>query len=212
MQGTGLTVMGRFAMWLLIVALLWGSASSLAPARQAAPQKPPKTEERSPATVSREIRHQLLVLPYYSVFDFLSFTLDGATVTLSGQVVRPNLKAQAEAAVKSLEGVNKVINQIEVLPASAADDELRRAVYRAIYEDAALERYAVQPVPSIRIIVNSGRVALEGFVNSASDKNLTALRVNGVPEVLVLRNNLVVSPKGSAPEQNFQSGTAPREK
>jgi hyperosmotically inducible protein len=187
-------------MGLVIAALLSGSASSSAVAQRATPQKPPKTEERSPTVLAREVRHQLQVLPYYSVFDFLAFTLEGSTVTLSGQVLRPNLKAQAEAAVKSLEGVNKVINQIEVLPVSPADDELRRAVYRVIYEDPVLERYAVQPHPSIRIVVKNGNVSLEGSVGSASDKNSAGLRASGVANVQSVKNNLVVQAKGSTSE------------
>jgi hyperosmotically inducible protein len=161
---------------------------------------PTKPEEKSPSSLSREIHHQLLVLPYYSVFDIIGFTLDGKKVTLTGQVVRPTLKSQAEAAVESLEGVAIVVNQIELLPASPADDELRRATYRAIFEDATLARYALQTVPPIHIIVKNGNVALEGTVESVSDKNLASSRAGGVANVHNVRNNLVVQPKGSARE------------
>jgi len=163
-------------------------------------QKQVKPEPKIAPNLAREIHHQLLVVPYYSVFDSISFTLNGSKVTLTGQVLRPTLKASAEAAVRSIEGVDAVTNQIEVLPASPADNELRRAVYRAIYEDSALAGYAVQAVPPIHIIVKNGNVALEGSVNNVADKNLASNRAGGVADVLSLTNNLGVRPKGSAAE------------
>jgi hyperosmotically inducible protein len=110
-----------------------------------------------------------------------------------GQVVRPTLKSDAEAAVKSIEGVTGVENNIEVLPTSPMDDQLRRAVYRAIYGEPALSRYALSAVPSIHIIVKNGNVALEGVADNETDKNLAGLRANGVPNVFSVKNNLVVS-------------------
>lgn len=160
-------------------------------------KKNAKPEEKSPPSLAHQIRHQLLLLPYYSVFDFIGFTLDSSKITLTGQVLRPTLKADAEASVKSLEGVASVVNNIEVLPASPSDDELRRGVYRTIYEDATLARYAVQPNPLIHIIVKNGTIALEGSVDSAADKNLAAARAGSVPNVLSVKNNLVVQPRGS---------------
>jgi len=103
--------------------------------------------------LAREIRHQLFVLPYYSVFDYIAFTLDADKVTLTGYVLRPTLKANAEGAVKSLEGVSSVKNLVEVLPKSPSDDEFRRAVYRSIFEDSTLQRYAALEVPVIHIIL-----------------------------------------------------------
>ncbi len=145
--------------------------------------------------LAREVRHQLTVLPYVSVFDHIAFALNGNNVTLTGQVVRHTLKTQAQAAVKSIEGVGTVVNQIEELPASAGDDDLRRAVYRAIYEDAVLSRYAVEELPSIRIIVKNGGIALEGQVESEADKNRALVRAGFVPSVSGVKNNLVVRPK-----------------
>ena len=145
--------------------------------------------------MAHDIRHQLLMLPYYSVFDYITFSLDGSKVTLSGQVVRPTLRADAEGAVKSIEGVAAVNNLIEVLPKSSADDELRRGVYRAIFEDAALQRYAVSEVPAIHILLKEGSVTLEGAVASESDKRLAATRATGVTGVAGVKNNLAVRAK-----------------
>jgi hyperosmotically inducible periplasmic protein len=145
----------------------------------------------------KEVRRQLQLLPYYSVFDYLSYRIDGDTVTLQGQVVRPTLKSDAESAVKEIEGVTGVVNSIEVLPVSATDDELRRALYRALYNDTALSRYAYSAVAAIHIIVKNGNVTLEGVVDSESDKNLANLRANGVLNVFSVKNNLTIAAKTS---------------
>jgi hyperosmotically inducible periplasmic protein len=142
--------------------------------------------------IVKEVRHQLLLLPYYSVFDNLLFKVDGDKVTLIGQVVRPTLKSDAENVVKSIEAVSSVDNQIEVLPVSAMDDQTRRAVFRAIYGDTALSRYGMSALPSIHIIVKNGNVSLEGVVDSESDRNLANLKANGVPNVFSVTNNLTV--------------------
>jgi hyperosmotically inducible protein len=152
-----------------------------------------RDEPRTRQNIVNEVRHQLVLLPYYSVFDNLAFKLDGEKVVLIGQVVRPSLKSDAEAAVKGLEGVTIVDNQIEVLPLSPMDDQLRRAVYRAIYSDTALSRYGESAVPSIHIIVKNGNVTLEGIADNETDKNLANLRASGVPNVFSVKNNLVVT-------------------
>jgi hyperosmotically inducible protein len=148
--------------------------------------------------LARAVHHQLLMLPYYSVFDNLTYSIDGSKVTLSGQVVRPSLKEHAEAAVKSIEGVSSVVNAIEVLPKSPADNELRRDVYRAIFEDGTLKQYAVETVPAIHIIVKNGTVTLEGSVNSKSDKELAETRARSVEGVQKVVNHLVVHEKQTA--------------
>ena len=150
-------------------------------------------ETKSNQNLIREVRHQLLLLPYYSVFDNLVFKVDGDRVTLEGQVTRPTLKSDAEAAVKSIEAVSGVTNRIEVLPPSPMDDQLRHALYRAIYGDPVLSKYGWSSLASIHIIVKNGRLALEGVVDSEADKNLAGLRANGVPNVFEVKNNLVVS-------------------
>jgi osmotically-inducible protein OsmY len=152
-----------------------------------------RNERKIQENLVKEVRHQLLLLPYYSVFDNLLFKVEGDKVTLLGQVVRPTLKSDAENAVKSIESVASVNNQIEVLPVSPMDDQLRRAVYRAIYGDAVLSRYGMSALPSIHIIVKNGNVTLEGVVDSESDKNLANLRSSAVPNVFSVTNNLTVS-------------------
>jgi hyperosmotically inducible protein len=132
------------------------------------------------------------MLPYYSVFDNLAYRVEGDKVTLEGQVVRPSLKSDAEAAVKSINGVTTVVNNIEVLPPSPMDDQLRRQLYRAIYGEPSLARYGFQAVAAIHIIVKNGHVTLEGVVESETDKNLAKLRANEVPNVFSVQDNLKV--------------------
>jgi hyperosmotically inducible protein len=154
-----------------------------------------RNEEKYHANLVKEVRHQLVLLPYYSVFDNLAFKVEGDKVTLFGQVVRPTLKSDAEAAVKNIEGVAAVVNNIEVLPVSPMDDQLRRAVYRAIYGDSALFRYGESAVPSIHIVVKNGNVTLVGVVDNETDKNLANLRASGVPNVFSVKNELTVAGK-----------------
>jgi hyperosmotically inducible protein len=142
--------------------------------------------------IVREVRHELVMLPYYGVFDNLSYKVDGATVTLLGQVRQPTLKRDAERAVKDIEGVEKVINQIEVLPVSNADEQIRLAAYRAIYGQPTLDRYALQAVPPIHIIVKNGRITLEGVVSRGADKILAEQRARGVPGTFGVTNNIQV--------------------
>lgn len=144
----------------------------------------------------KEIRHELVMLPYYGVFDNLSYKVDGYKVTLMGQVVRPTLKSDAERVVKGIEGVETVDNQIEVLPTSPNDDRIRMGVYRAIYGHPTLQRYGLQAVPSIHIIVKNGNVTLEGVVANEADKNVANIQANGVPGVFGVTNNLRVEGSG----------------
>src|SRR6266478_4439697 len=150
-------------------------------------EKPQRGEPKNRQTLYKEVRHQLVMLPWYSVFDNLAYQVEGDKVILSGQVTRPVLKSDAEAAVKSIEGVSSVVNNIEVLPPSPMDDQLRHALYLAIYGDPGLARY------SIHIIIKNGNVTLEGVVDSETDKNLAGLRANQVPNVFSVKNNLVVA-------------------
>jgi hyperosmotically inducible periplasmic protein len=182
----------RFGIVLLVITLtiVVPMQSSVRPSANS------QRETKSNQNLVREVRHQLLLLPYYSVFDNLVFKVDGDHVTLEGQVTRPTLKSDAEAAVKSIEGVSGVTNNIEVLPPSPMDDQLRHALYRAIYGDTVLSKYGWSSMPSIHIIVKNGRAGLEGVVDSEADKNLAGLRANGVPNVFEVKNNLVVNGKG----------------
>ena len=148
-----------------------------------------KSQER----IVKEVRHELLMLPYFGVFDYIAYKVTGPTVTLLGQVVRPSLKSDAENVVKRIEGVEKVDNQIEVLPASPMDDRLRLQLFQAIYQYPALQKYELGVQKPIRIIVKNGRVTLEGVVDSEGDKNLAGMRANGVPGIFSVTNNLQVS-------------------
>lgn len=143
--------------------------------------------------LSRKVRHELVMLPYFSIFDNLEYKVDGNTVTLMGEVTRPVLKLDAQRAVQRVEGVHQVVNKIEVLPLSPFDNRIRMAEYHAIFGYASMYRYAMGTMPSIRIIVNNGNVTLEGFVNNQMDKNIAGIRANGVSGVFHVTNNLVVA-------------------
>ena len=148
------------------------------------------------AQMIKEVRHQLVTIPYYNVFDDLGFQVNGTTVTLVGQVTQPVVKDDAGRAVKRVEGVTNVINNIEVLPLSPNDDSIRRGVYRAIYGDPMLStRYGFQALPSIHIIVKNGDVRLEGVVANEMDRNVAGIRANGVPGAFHVTNDLKVESK-----------------
>jgi hyperosmotically inducible protein len=154
-------------------------------------QNPPS--QRSQDRITREVRHELLMLPYLGVFDNIAYKVDGDTVTLFGQVVLPVLKSDAENAVKHVEGVEHVDNKIEILPPSPTDERLRIALFRAIYRYPALQRYELGVQKPIRIIVKNGHVTLEGVVDSEGDKNLAGMQANGVPGIFEVKNNLRVA-------------------
>jgi hyperosmotically inducible periplasmic protein len=150
----------------------------------------PESESR----LAQQVRHQLVMLPYYTIFDDLAFRVDGNTVTLLGDVTNPTLKSDAENVVKHIEGVTQVNNQIQVLPPSPLDDQIRRAEFRAIYGDPAIgDRYGHQALPSIHIIVKNGHVKLEGVVANQGDKDLINVRANSVPNVFSVENDLQVA-------------------
>jgi hyperosmotically inducible protein len=178
-------------------------ASGQSSARQAKPQNDQKESSiKSPATrdarrlvtLADEVRHQLVMLPYYSVFDWLEAKVTASgDVTLTGDVVKPTTKSDAEARVKKLESVNRVDNKIEVLPLSPNDDQLRIALYRAIFKfDSPLFRYGTAALPSIHIIVNNGHVRLKGVVATPEDGQLAYTAANGVPGVFDVKNELQV--------------------
>jgi hyperosmotically inducible protein len=148
--------------------------------------------ERARERLTRQVRHELVMLPYYGVFDNLAFRVEGEKVILLGQVTRPTLKSAAERVVKDIEGVEEVENQIEVLPLSPNDDRIRLATYRAIYGHTALNRYALQAVPPIHIVVKNGNVTLEGVVANEGDKNIAVMQAKGVPGVFSVTDNLRV--------------------
>jgi len=171
----------NFIFWLFVLAVL--AIPSFAQREVS-----PKAVER----IQKEVRHELVMLPFLTVFDNLAYRVDGYNVTLVGQVVNPVVKSDAENSVKRIEGVEKVDNQIELLPVSPMDDELRLRLYRAIYGYAPLQRYAMPVLKPIRIIVNKGHVTLEGVVDTEADKSLAGIRANGVSGVFSVANNLMV--------------------
>lgn len=168
---------------------LLGTVGAFGAARQQHRRDPAVQNER----LAKQVRHELLMLPYYSVFDNLEYRVDGDRVTLSGQVVRPTLKSDAEHVVKKIEGVASVTNNIEVLPLSNFDDRIRLAEYRAIYGATQLNRYALNPNPPIHIIVKNGHVTLVGVVDNEGDRNVAYIRASAVPDVFSVTNRLVVS-------------------
>ena len=146
------------------------------------------------AKIIREVRHELVTLPYYGVFDWLEYVVKpDNTVVLRGQVVRPTTKSDAENRVKDIDGVSRVVNEIETLPLSPNDDRLRRALYRTIYgTNSPLFRYATQAVPPIHIIVRHGRATLKGVVANKGDANLAYIRARGVPGLFDVKNELKI--------------------
>jgi hyperosmotically inducible periplasmic protein len=142
--------------------------------------------------LTREVGHQLIQVPWLSVFDNLQYSVHGSEVTLSGQVWQPVTKQDAETALKGIEGVTKIINNIEVLPLSPMDDEIRRAEYRAVYGAPELQRYAMGVLPSIHIIVKNGHVTLVGTVDNEMDKNVALIRAKSVPNVFSVDEKLLV--------------------
>lgn len=174
---------------LAVLALFLLFLSFPAPA-QTKSQPPPQFTQR----VTREVRHRILMLPYYSEFDSIGFKVQGYDVTLVGKVVRPSLKDDAWNAIKKIEGVEHVNNQIEVLPPSPMDDRLRAHLFRAIYGYPTLQRYGVGSNRPIHIIVDRGHVTLEGAVDNQMDKNVAGIQASTVPGVFSVKNNLSVPP------------------
>ena len=165
---------------ILVLLLVAGASMAFAAPPSAAPD----------VQTMNEVRKQLVTLPYYGVFDNLAYQVDGDTVTLSGQVVRPMTRKDAERRVARVEGVRTVVNNIEVLPVSQFDDSIRVRTYRAVFRSGSLYRYAMGANPSIHIIVNRGRVTLEGVVSSKMDAQLAYMAARGVPGVFSVTNSL----------------------
>jgi hyperosmotically inducible protein len=150
---------------------------------------------KAQARITKEVRHRILMLPEFGVFDNIAFKLDGYDVILLGQVTQPSLRSDAEHVVKKIEGVERVENRIEVLPPSFNDDRLRRDVFHAIYRFGPLQHYGVGSNRPIHIIVNRGHVTLEGVVDREADKNMAGMRANQVSGAFSVENNLVVPGK-----------------
>jgi hyperosmotically inducible protein len=167
----------------IVGAVLLTAALSLAVAAKPAPQ-------RSSRQLAEKIRHELVMLPYYGVFDNLAFSVNGNTVVLYGQVVRPTTRSGAERVVKRLPGVASVVNNIKVLPLSRMDDNIRNATYRSISRTGGLYRYLQGGNPSLHIVVDNGRITLEGVVDNRGDRTLAYMAANQVPGVFSVTSNL----------------------
>ena len=169
----------QFTIGLVAMALL-----AIAPAVASAQDSNPQ--------LAKKVRHELVMLPYYGVFDNLAYSSEGSTVTLYGQVVRPTTRSDAEHRVKRIAGVTRVVNHIKVLPLSSFDDRIRAATYRSIARMGGLYRYLQGANPSLHIVVNNGHVTLEGVVSGSGDRNLAYMAANQVPGVFSVQNNLRV--------------------
>ena len=198
----------RKSLWVVIVALL--AAAVAVAGQKPQEQKPSQRQVFTPgppdeSQLAQKVRHSLLMLPYYSIFDDLYFRLNGGVVTLEGACPPEppwDIKSDAEAAVKTLPGVTKVINNIKVLPLSPMDWQIRRAEARAIYGDADIGmRYGYQALPSIHIIVENGHVTLTGVVDNQFDDTLIRTNANQVPNVFSVTDNLVVLNPGKKKEK-----------
>ncbi|MBV9342889.1 MAG: BON domain-containing protein [Acidobacteria bacterium] len=180
------------------VALLQGLGAQTSSSGASQDNRNQPFSQRGMDRIVKEVHHELVLLPYYGVFDNIAYRVspDG-TVTLLGQVTRPTLKSDAENSVKRIEGVERVDNQIQVLPPSSMDDQIRLATYRAIYGNSALAPYSLRAVPPIHIIVNQGRVTLEGVVAKQMDKQIAEMQAKSVPNVFSVTDNLRVEEQGS---------------
>jgi len=167
-------------------------AAMLAIAASAAVAAPKATAQQASGDqpVAQQVRHELLMLPYYGIFDNLAYQVEGSTVTLYGQVTRPVTRSDAEASVKRIKGVAQVVNNIEVLPASSFDDAIRARTVREMWRTAGLYRYTLGTHPSLHIIVRGGHVTLEGVVANKTDKQLAYLAASRVPGVFSVTNNV----------------------
>jgi hyperosmotically inducible protein len=183
--------LGNFLSILLSLLVMLGMASGISGATRPNAQAPTDAGQYQ-IWLMQQVHHKLAMLPWYSVFDNLEYKVEGAKVTLIGQVVRPVIKSDAESAVKSIEGVKEVDNQIEILPPSPMDNRIRREEYRSIYSFPPLQRYSMGVIPGIHIIVKNGNVTLEGVVDNQSDKDAAYLRAMQVPGVFSVTNNLRV--------------------
>ena len=179
--------MRTFKKIILAIAVVFAISTSVT---VAAPADKSGDQGLSRQQIMKKVRKELVTLPYYGVFDNLSYQVEGNTVTLYGQVVRPSTRTDAERRVARIEGVARVINQIEVLPLSTFDDSIRVRAYRTLFGTGGLYRYAMGANPSIHLVVNRGHLTLEGVVANEGDKRLANIVANGVPGVFSVTNNL----------------------
>ena len=179
--------MSRIKNIILAIAVVFAISTSAA---AAAPVVKTVDQGLSQQQIMKKVRKELVTLPYYGVFDNLAYKVEGNTVTLYGQVVRPSTRVDAERRVARIKGVERVVNQIEVLPLSSFDDSIRARTYRTLFRTGGLYRYAMGANPSIHIVVNRGHLTLEGVVANEGDRRLAYIAASGVPGVFSVTNNL----------------------
>lgn len=181
-------MLAQFPRIALCVLILAGATAS-----KAATVSVTGAEDRSQlSTLEREVRKQLIKLPFYGVFDYFEFDIEGDSVILRGQVSRPTLRTSAERVVQRVAGIARIENRIEVLPLSPFDNRIRRRLLRAIYHDSFLNRYAAGSNPWIRLVVRNGDITLEGYVDREADANIAFVRANGVSDAFTVTNHLKV--------------------
>jgi hyperosmotically inducible protein len=189
--------MKLFTTFLLLVGLALGQSQSSNNAQQSSSNAQlairPAMQNPDEQRIVKEVRHELVMLPYYSIFDDLEYSVNGGTVTLLGSVTNPTLKSDAGNVVKRIEGVTQVNNQIKVLPPSPMDDQIRREVARSISNQGGLYRYFMGAVPSIHIIVDNGHVTLKGVVDNQADDTQAKLAANQVPGVFSVKDELQIA-------------------
>jgi hyperosmotically inducible protein len=178
-----------FSMVLPILLLAFAATGMASTSTKTDPAVPGK----QPLSLAGQVRHELLMLPYYGVFDNLGFTIDDSnTVVLTGSVLRPTLKSDAETAVRRIQGISKVVNNIEVLPLSPFDNAIRLRTYWSIFTRPGFEKYAIQARSPLRIIVKNGNITLEGVVGSQMDKTMAVMAARSVPGAFSVTDNLTI--------------------
>ncbi len=190
-----LAILSSFLFTALVAGSAWARGAPISPAQNRDASQAQRQAETQVALI-KEVRHVLVMQPFYTVFDNLEFKVEGEQVTLMGQVVRPVLKSDAEAAVKRIEGVTSVKNEIKVLPPSPMDNRIRIREYRAIYSAPGFQKYAIQAVPPIHIIVDMGHVTLTGVVDSQMDKTVALMRAKQVSGVFSVTDELRIVNNG----------------
>lgn len=148
---------------------------------------------QSQRALEEKIYKKILYLPYYGAFDSIKFQVEGSKVILSGKVINSINKSDAKNAVEDIDGVSEVVNNIDLLPLSSFDNQIRFRLAREIGNSAGIGRYVPERAPSVRIIVENGRITLEGYVSNRSDSNLLNILANGIPGVFSVQNNLIVN-------------------
>lgn len=172
---------------MFLVASFFLAAASALPA-----QAQSFTSAGSARAIEDKVRKKILMLPRYEIFDAIGYQINGGTVTLNGKVRNAVNRKDAERSVAKIAGVTNVVNNIEVLPVGGFDDSIRVRLYQTLAQSGGLGRYLWPNAPSVRLIVDRGRVALEGFVSTRGDYNTMNILAHGISGVFSVENNLII--------------------